>query len=309
VDAQTLADVREYGEERFIEELQAVLRAGRYRPQAVRRCYIQKADGKKRPLGIPTVRDRVVQAAAKLILEPIFEADFLDCSYGFRPGRGAMQALEKLRVEGSRGGNHVLDADIRDFFGSLDHEVLMKRVSLAALGRGAGERRCRTVGGITYRPLGRHGLVADCRLVLALHRAAPYLRNRGITELAFSGAYSYRMMPSGRPSRHALGLAIDVHQVRACARSGGAPLGCGAKRAEQDAGLSRVDRDFELGLAPEQACRGGAPVLNRMACLLKQWGLFDRVLTPDFDRAHWRRQAARWAGRRRAAWSRSPPSP
>jgi len=129
VDAQTLADVREYGEERFIEELQAVLRAGRYRPQAVRRCYIPKADGKKRPLGIPTVRDRVVQAAAKLILEPIFEADFLDCSYGYRPGRGAMQALEKLRMEGSRGGNHVLDADIRDFFGSLDHEVLMKRVS------------------------------------------------------------------------------------------------------------------------------------------------------------------------------------
>jgi len=129
VDAQTLADVREYGEERFIEELQAVLRAGRYRPQAVRRCYIPKADGKKRPLGIPTVRDRVVQAATKLILEPIFEADFLDCSYGFRPGRGATQALEKLRVAGSRGGNHVLDADIRDFFGSLDHEVLMKRVS------------------------------------------------------------------------------------------------------------------------------------------------------------------------------------
>ena len=129
VDAQTLADVREYGEERFIEELQAVLRAGKYRPQAVRRCYIPKADGKKRPLGIPTVRDRVVQAATKLVLEPIFEADFRDCSYGFRPGRGATQALEKLRVEGSRGGNHVLDADIRDFFGSLDHELLMKRVS------------------------------------------------------------------------------------------------------------------------------------------------------------------------------------
>ncbi len=129
VDAQTLADVREYGEERFIEELQAVLRAGGYRPQAVRRCYIPKADGKKRPLGIPTVRDRVVQAATKLVLEPIFEADFRDCSYGFRPGRSATKALEKLRVEGSRGGNHVLDADIRDFFGSLDHELLMKRVS------------------------------------------------------------------------------------------------------------------------------------------------------------------------------------
>jgi len=129
VDAQTIADVLEYGEERFLSELQAVLRAGRYRPSAVRRCYIPKADGKKRPLGIPTVRDRVVQTAAKLVLEPIFEADFQECSYGFRPGRGATQALERLRVEGARGGNHVFDADIRDFFGTLDREILMARVA------------------------------------------------------------------------------------------------------------------------------------------------------------------------------------
>lgn len=129
VDAQTIAEIQEHGEACFLEELEAVLRAGEYRPQAVRRCYIPKADGGRRPLGIPTVRDRVVQAATKLVLEPIFEADFLDCSYGFRPGRGATQALEKLRVEGARGGNHVLDADIRDFFGSIDHELLMERVS------------------------------------------------------------------------------------------------------------------------------------------------------------------------------------
>jgi group II intron reverse transcriptase/maturase len=75
------------------------------------------------------VRDRVVQAAAKLVLEPIFEADFKDCSYGFRPGRSTTQALEKLRVEGASGGDHVLDADIRDYFGSIDHELLMARVS------------------------------------------------------------------------------------------------------------------------------------------------------------------------------------
>jgi len=128
VDAQTLTDVEGYGLERFLEGLQTELREGRYRPRAVRRRYILKADGKQRPLGIPTVRDRVVQAAAKLILEPIFEADFKSCSYGFRPKRGATQALETLRVEGARGGNHVLDADIRDFFGSLDQELLMKRV-------------------------------------------------------------------------------------------------------------------------------------------------------------------------------------
>jgi RNA-directed DNA polymerase len=128
VDAQTIADVEQYGVERFLEELGALLRAGRYRPAAVLRRYIPKADGKKRPLGIPTVRDRVVQMAAKLVLEPIFEADFRPSSYGFRPRRSATQALETLRVLGARGGNHVLDADIRDYFGSIDHDKLMKLV-------------------------------------------------------------------------------------------------------------------------------------------------------------------------------------
>jgi RNA-directed DNA polymerase len=125
VDAQTIADVEQYGVERFLEELGAELRAGTYRAAAVLRRYIPKADGKKRPLGIPTVRDRVAQMAAKLVLEPIFEADFRPCSYGFRPRRSATQALETLRKLGARGGNHVLDADIRDYFGSIDHEKLM----------------------------------------------------------------------------------------------------------------------------------------------------------------------------------------
>lgn len=129
IDAQTLADVKQYGVERFLEELAAVLRAGRYRPSAVRRRYIPKADGKKRPLGIPTVRDRVVQMAAKLVLEPIFEADFLPCSYGFRPRKSATDALETLREQGARGGNHVLEIDIKDYFGSIDQELLMKLVA------------------------------------------------------------------------------------------------------------------------------------------------------------------------------------
>lgn len=129
VDGQSLRDVEQYGVERFLQELGAVLRAGEYRPSVVRRRYIPKADGKKRPLGIPTVRDRVVQMAAKLVLEPIFEADFLPCSYGFRPKRSATMALETLRKLGSKGANHVLDADIRDYFGSIDHDKLMKLVA------------------------------------------------------------------------------------------------------------------------------------------------------------------------------------
>jgi RNA-directed DNA polymerase len=129
VDALTLAEVEQAGVEVFLADLGARLQAGTYRPAAVRRRYIPKADGKQRPLGIPTVRDRVAQMAATLVLEPIFEADFHPCSYGFRPKRSATQALETLRRRGARGGNHVLDADIRDYFGRIDHGKLMKLVA------------------------------------------------------------------------------------------------------------------------------------------------------------------------------------
>jgi group II intron reverse transcriptase/maturase len=128
LDSQTIAEVEQYGVQRFLVELGGVLRGGEYRPSATLRRYIPKADGKQRPLGIPTVRDRVVQMAAKLVLEPIFEADFRASSYGFRPKRSATQALETLRVQGTRGGNHVLDADIHDYFGSLDHQTLLRLV-------------------------------------------------------------------------------------------------------------------------------------------------------------------------------------
>jgi RNA-directed DNA polymerase len=127
LDAQTIAEVEEYGAERFLEELGVVLRAGEYRPSATLRRYIPKADGKQRPLGIPTVRDRVVQMAAKLVIEPIFEADFLPCSYGYRPGRSQLMALETLRKLGYQ-HHHVLDVDIRDYFGSISHDKLVKLV-------------------------------------------------------------------------------------------------------------------------------------------------------------------------------------
>jgi RNA-directed DNA polymerase len=130
VDRETLVGVEQYGVERMLDALQHALRTGTYRPPPVLRRYIPKADGRQRPLGIPTVRDRVAQMAATIVLEPIFEADFRVSSYGFRRKRSATQALETLRVHGARGGNHVLDADIRDYFGSIDQTKLLRLVAL-----------------------------------------------------------------------------------------------------------------------------------------------------------------------------------
>jgi RNA-directed DNA polymerase len=128
VDRLTLEAVEDYGVARLLDELAADLRAGIYRPSPVRRVEIPKPDGRMRPLGIPTVRDRVAQQAAKIILEPIFEADFLPCSFGFRPGRSATGALEQIRVAFPRGRQFVFEADIADFFGTIDHDALMVEV-------------------------------------------------------------------------------------------------------------------------------------------------------------------------------------
>ncbi len=125
VDGVKIEQIRDDDPHAFVMQLQEELRTKTYKPLPVRRKYIPKGDGKTRPLGIPTVRDRVVQMATLLILEPIFEADFLDCSFGFRPGRSTHDALDAIAANLKSGRQEVYDADLKGYFDSIPHEKLM----------------------------------------------------------------------------------------------------------------------------------------------------------------------------------------
>jgi RNA-directed DNA polymerase len=138
IDQQTITDVEHYGVTRLLDELAAALRDGSYRPLAARRVFIPKPGSlERRPLSIPAVRDRVVQAAARIVLEPIFEADFLGCSFGFRPKRSAHDALQVLVDEAWRGQLWVVETDIANCFEAIPHDRLMQAIEERVVDRTA----------------------------------------------------------------------------------------------------------------------------------------------------------------------------
>lgn len=128
IDGQTIDQVERYGALRLINEIEQELKSKTYTPQPIKRTYIPKGNGKKRPLGIPTVKDRIVQQAVLLILEPIFDTDFLDASYGFRAQRSAHHALAEIAKNLKEGRTEVYDADLKGYFDSIPHDQLMKAV-------------------------------------------------------------------------------------------------------------------------------------------------------------------------------------
>lgn len=130
IDKITITAIEEIGIGKVIKDIQIKLLTGKYKPLPVKRVYIPKKDGGKRPLGIPIVIDRIIQMATKIVIEPVFEADFKECSYGFRPKRNSHQALEKIRRETNNKGWLVLDADITNYFDTIAHDKLIKLVEM-----------------------------------------------------------------------------------------------------------------------------------------------------------------------------------
>ena len=182
IDKITLAAAEEYGIDRLLGELAAELEEGRYRPLRARRVYIPKPGvrDERRPLSIPPVRDRIVQTAVKIVLEPVFEAGMLDCSFGFRPGRSAHDALQVLIDECWRGRRWVVETDIASCFSAIPHDKLMQAVQ---------ERICDQPVLKLLRAMLRAGVMEDGQL----RRPATGTPQGGVASPVLCNVYLHRL--------------------------------------------------------------------------------------------------------------------
>jgi len=181
IDRTTIADVESYGVTRLLDELAAELKAGTYRPLPARRVFIDKrGSAEKRPLSIPAVRDRIVQAAVKIVLEPVFEADFLPCSFGFRPKRGVHDALQVLIDESWRGRRWVVESDIANCFEAIPHDRLISAVE---------ERVCDRQVLKLLRTMLRAGVMVDG----AVRRSASGTPQGGVVSPLLANIYLHRL--------------------------------------------------------------------------------------------------------------------
>jgi group II intron reverse transcriptase/maturase len=231
IDRKTIADVEQYGVARLLDELATDLKDGAWRPLPARRVFIPKPGSREqRPLSIPTVRDRVVQAAMKIVLEPIFEADMLNCSFGFRPRRAAHDALQVLIDASWRGRRWVVETDIADCFEAIPHEKLMQAVQ---------ERVCDQAVLRLLRVLLRAGVMADG----VVRRSVTGTPQGGVISPLLANVYLHRIDRAWNERQHGVLVRYADDVVVMC-----------ASRAQAEAALARLRALLaDLGLAPKAA--------------------------------------------------------
>jgi group II intron reverse transcriptase/maturase len=231
IDRVTLADVEEYGVTRLLEELAAELRGKRYRPLPARRVFIPKpGSSEQRPLSIPSVRDRVVQAAVKIVLEPIFEADMLDCSFGFRPRRSAHDALQVLIDESWRGRRWVVETDIAGCFEAIPHSGLMQAIE---------ERVCDRAVLSLVRGMLRAGVMDGG----SLRNSATGAPQGGVISPLLCNVYLHRLDRAWSAEQHGVLVRFADDAVVMC-----------RTRQQAEAALARLTVLLaELGLEPKAA--------------------------------------------------------